>query len=42
LRARGRNDPRLIPPSAYLRAFLGADEEGRTPNLLFTKQLLCH
>jgi hypothetical protein len=22
--------------------FLGADEEGRTPNLLFTKQLLCH
>ena len=24
-----------------MRAFLGADEETRTPNLLFTKQLLC-
>jgi hypothetical protein len=26
---------------AWLCVFLGADEETRTPNLLFTKQLLC-
>src|SRR5689334_15737588 len=30
-----------IPVLAPLRGFLGADEETRTPNLLFTKQLLC-
>src|SRR5688500_16896782 len=32
------------PSAVYLarfREFLGADEETRTPNLLFTKQLLC-
>lgn len=28
-------------PFSVMSGFLGADEETRTPNLLFTKQLLC-